>query len=152
MYAESKIELNPNRSKRMDAWKRGEESGLIAILGFPNPVIATTDQTALRLKVTIQKGDRKFCVRKVEDIWYYSMALSKKAIIQQFIGMLNCFYWRLTLRSLLRGDDDGKRVNPGLWFLGMTPEIDSDGLPNLMALWVADYVVHLNTLNSQDRQ
>jgi len=149
MYAESKIELNQIDQSVLDALNEVRNRAY-ANSGVPNPVIATTDQTALRLKVRQERrSEFAFEGRRYMDIIRWRLA--KKAISGSLLGMLN-----VSTDGDVSVPPTGPMmenvVNPGLWFWGMTPEIDSDGLPNFDALLSAGLCRSLNTLNFPDRQ
>jgi len=149
MYAESKIELNQIDQSVLDALNKVRNRAY-ANSGVLNPIIITTDQTALRLKVRQERrSEFAFEGRRYMDIIRWRLA--KKALSGNLLGMLT-----VSTNGNVSVPPTGplmdKVVNPELWFWGMTPEIDADGLPNFNALLNAGLCRSLNILNFQDRQ
>jgi hypothetical protein len=149
MYAESKIELNQIDQSVLDAMNQVRDRAYVNS-PVPNPAIVTTDQAALRLKVRQERrSELAFEGRRYMDIIRWRLA--EKVISGSLLGMINVATdGDVTVPPT--GPLMENVVTPGLWFWGLTPEIDNDGLPDFQALLDANLCRALNTLSFPARQ
>ncbi|MEH6682022.1 MAG: RagB/SusD family nutrient uptake outer membrane protein [Sediminicola sp.] len=149
MYAEAKIELNQIDQSVLDAMTAVRDRAY-ANSGIPAPEITTMDQAELRLKIRNERRmEFAFEGRRYMDLIRWRLA--EKALSSSIVGMV-----------LVDTDGDvslpatgalmDNVVDPGLWFWGMTPEIDEDGLPNFDALINAGLAQIVNIRNFPERQ
>ncbi|SDL89188.1 RagB/SusD family nutrient uptake outer membrane protein [Kriegella aquimaris] len=149
MYAESKIELNQIDQSVLDAMNQVRDRAY-ANSGIPNPEIVTTDQAELRYKVRNERrAELAFEGRRYMDLIRWRLA--EKALTGNSYGLLNVAT-DANVGVAPTGPLMDNVVTPGLWFWGMTPEIDADGLPDFSALLNAGLCRSLNTINFPTRQ
>lgn len=149
MYAEAKIELNQIDQSVLDAMNAVRDRAY-ANAAVSNPAITTTDQSELRLKVRQERrSEFAFEDRRYMDLIRWRLA--EKAISGSLLGMLN-----VSTDGDVSVPPSGPLVDDvvsqGLWFWGMTPEIDEDGLPNFDALLNAGLCRPLNSISFPERQ
>ncbi len=149
MYAEAKIELNEIDATVLDAINEVRDRAY-ANSGYPTPQVTTTDQDLLRYKVRNERRvELAFEGRRYMDLIRWRLA--EKALTGTSYGLLNVATdGNVSVPPTGPLMDDV--VNPGLWFWGMTPEIDEDGLPDFSALLDAGLCRSLNTINFPERQ
>lgn len=149
MYAESKIEQNQIDQSVLDAMNTVRDRAY-ANSGLTNPAITVTDQAELRLKVRNERRmEFAFEGRRYMDIIRWQLA--EKAISGSLLGLLNVSTdGDVTVPPT--GPLMDNVVTPGLWFWGLTPEIDEDGLPNFQTLLDANLCRSLNILSFPERQ
>ena len=149
MYAEAKIELNQIDASVLGAINQVRDRAY-ANSGKPNPTVTTTDQNELRYKVRNERrAELAFEGRRYMDLIRWRLA--EKALTGNSYGMLNVATdGNVTVPPT--GPLMDNVVNPGLWFWGMKPEVDEDGLPDFSALLNAGLCRSLNTINFPERQ
>lgn len=149
MYAEAKIELNQIDASVLAAINAVRDRAY-ANSGIPNPAVTTTDQEELRRKVRNERrAELAFEGRRYMDLIRWRLA--EKALTGTSYGMLNVATdGNVTVPPT--GPLMDNVVNPGLWFWGMKPEVDEDGLPDFSALLNAGLCRSLNTINFPERQ
>jgi len=141
MYAEAKTELNQIDASVLDAMN------LVRARAYNNgtyPKITTLNQAQLRKEVRYERrvefpreGLRWF------DLVRYRLA--EKALTGNIYGMLDVVA-NASPDVPPTGPIMDVLVNPGLWFWGLTPVIDDDGLPNLDNLYNAGFSRVLATM------
>ena len=149
MYAEAKIELNQIDQTVLDAINMVRDRAY-ANSGLTTPLITTMDQSELRLKIRQERrSEFAFEGRRYMDLIRWNLA--EKALTGVLLGMLDVANdGDVTLPPT--GPLIDEVVNPGLWFWGMTPEIDEDGLPDFTALLDAGLCRSLNLINFPNNQ
>jgi hypothetical protein len=149
MYAEAKIELDQIDASVLAAINAVRDRAY-ANSGIPNPAVTTTDQDELRRKVRSERrAELAFEGRRYMDLIRWRLA--EKALTGTSYGLLNVATdGNVTVPPTGPLMDDV--VTPGLWFWGMVPEIDEDGLPDFSALLNAGLCRSLNTINFPERQ
>jgi hypothetical protein len=149
MYAEAKIELNQIDASVLGAINQVRDRAY-ANSGKLNPTVTTTDQNELRYKVRNERrAELAFEGRRYMDLIRWRLA--EKALTGNSYGMLNVATdGNVTVPPT--GPLMDNVVNPGLWFWGMKPEVDEDGLPDFSALLNAGLCRSLNTINFPERQ
>jgi len=149
MYAESKIELNEIDQSVLDAMNQVRDRAY-ANSPVPNPTIITNEQAILRLKIRQERrSEFAFEGRRYMDIIRWRLA--EKAISGSLLGMINVATDG-DVNVAPTGPLMENVVTPGLWFWGLTPIIDEDGLPDFQALLDADFCRSLNSLSFPARQ
>ncbi len=149
MYAESKIELNQIDQSVLDAINEVRNRAY-ANSGLDTPLITSTDQSVLRLKIRQERrSELAFEGMRYMDLIRWRLA--EKALNGVLYGMLD-----------VASDGDvsippsgplvDDVVTPGLWFWGIVPEIDEDGLPDFSPLLEAGLCRALNTTSFPERQ
>lgn len=138
MYAESKIELGDINQSVLGAINEVRDRAY-AGSGFTNPVVTTTDQTELRYIVRNERR-AEFANEGLRYMDLIRWRLAEKALTGHTYGMAN-------IGSIV---DDV--VTPGLWFWGMTPEIDDDGIADFDPLVEAGLARTLNEISFPDHQ
>jgi len=128
MYAEAMIEQNKIDDSVLKAINmvRSRAYGVAYNQTDAYPTVTSTDQTELRKTVRIERR-MEFAMenQRLQDLMRWKLA--SKA--------LNGYnYIMLQPQELLNNV-----VNKGLWFWGMTPQIDEDGLADFSALFNAGY-------------
>lgn len=128
MYAEAMIEQNKIDDSVLKAINmvRSRAYGVAYNQTDAYPTVTSTDQTELRKTVRIERR-MEFAMenQRLQDLIRWKLA--SKA--------LNGYnYIMLQPQELLNNV-----VNKGLWFWGMTPQIDEDGLADFSALFNAGY-------------
>ena len=118
--------------------------------GVSNPAVITTDQSELRLKVRQERrSELAFEGRRYMDLIRWRLA--EKAITGPLLGMLS-----VSTDSNVNITPSGPLMDevvvPGLWFWGITPEIDENGLPDFSALLAAGLSRSLNSQSFPERQ
>ena len=149
MYAESKIELNQIDQSVLDAINMVRDRAYLNS-GVSNPAVITTDQSELRLKVRQERrSELAFEGRRYMDLIRWRLA--EKAITGPLLGMLS-----VSTDSNVNITPSGPLMDevvvPGLWFWGITPEIDENGLPDFSALLAAGLSRSLNSQSFPERQ
>lgn len=126
MYAEAKIELGQIDESVTNAINtvRSRAYGVAVSATADYPAVTSTDQTELRKAVRIE---RRMELAN-EDRRY--MDLIRWDLASKALNRYN--YINLQPEDLLN-----KVVNQDLWFWGMTPQIDEDGLADFSALYNA---------------
>ncbi|WP_417359751.1 RagB/SusD family nutrient uptake outer membrane protein [Galbibacter sp.] len=149
MYAEAKIELNQIDQSVLDAMNEVRDRAY-AKSQFTNPEITTTDQSELRFKVRNERRS-EFALEGLRYMDLIRWKLAVKAMSGNIYGMLN-----VDSNANVNVAPTGKLmddiVEPGLWFWGLTPEIDQDGLPQFENLLNAGMARVLNKMNFPERQ
>ncbi|MEQ9290144.1 MAG: RagB/SusD family nutrient uptake outer membrane protein [Cyclobacteriaceae bacterium] len=149
MYAEAKIELDQIDQGVLDAMNAVRDRAY-ANSGFTNPAIATTDQAELRLKLRNERrSEFAFEGRRYMDLIRWRLAV--KAMSGPTLGMLNVAI-NVDASVAPSGPLMDQVVTPGLWFWGLTPVIDDDGLPDFSALLEAGLCRSLNVQSFPERQ
>ncbi|KKN18011.1 hypothetical protein LCGC14_0960000, partial [marine sediment metagenome] len=149
MYAESKIELNQIDESVLGAINAVRDRAY-AGSGIENPAIATTNQDELRLKVRNERRmELAFEGRRYMDLIRWRLA--EKALSTPIVGMV-IVNTDGEVTQPATGALIDNVVNPGLWFWGLTPEIDEDGLPDFTALLNAGLAQTVNIRNFPERQ
>ena len=149
MYAESKIELNEIDQSVLDAMNMVRDRAY-ANSGLANPSITTTVQSELRFKVRNERrSEFAFEGRRYMDLIRWRLA--GKAMSGPIPGMLNVGI-NSDVTVAPTGPLIDQVVTPGLWFWGLTPEIDEDGLPDFTALLDAGLCRVLNIQSFPERQ
>jgi len=138
MYAESKIELNQIDSKVLDAINEVRDRAY-ANSSFSNPTVVATNQAKLRYIVRNERR-AEFALEGLRYMDLIRWRLAKKAMTGHTYGMLTL------------GDLGTNVVDLDLWFWGMTPEIDEDGMADFDALVSAGLARTLNVIEFPDRQ
>lgn len=124
MYAEAKIELNEIDASVLDAMNsvRARAYGVDKANVDSYPEIVETNQASLRRILRIERR-MEFAFEGLRYSDLIRWRLAEKALNRPIYGMLDV----PELRERV--------VNKGLWFLGDTPDIDEDGLPDLSSLF-----------------
>lgn len=149
MYAEAKTELNEIDESVLDAMNT-VRARAYANSTFSNPEITVTDQNELRYKVRNERRS-EFVLEGLRYMDLIRWRLADKALSRNIYGMLN-----VDSNANVNVAPTGKLmdviVEPGLWFWGLTPEIDEDGLPRFDNLLDAGMIRVLNTMSFPERQ
>ncbi len=149
MYAEAKIELNEIDQSVLDAINEVRDRAY-ANSPYTNPEVVTTDQAELRLKVRNERrSEFAFEARRYMDLIRWELA--EKAMTGPIPGLLNVAI-DIDPNVAPTGALMDNVVDPGLWFWGLTPEIDDDGLPDFTALFDAGLCRALSVQNFPARQ
>ena len=114
MYAESKIELDQIDGSVLTAINEVRDRAY-ADSNFSNPAVTTTDQAELRYIVRNERR-AEFANEGLRYMDLIRWRLAEKVLSGKTYGMAN-------IGSIVEDV-----VEPGLWFWGMTPEIDEDGI------------------------
>jgi len=149
MYAEAKIELNEIDETVLEAINTVRRRAY-AGTDIPAPLITSTDQKELRYKI---RNERRMELAE-EGLRYMDLIrwrLAHKAIKGNIYGLSNVAV-NTDVNVAPTGPLMDNVVKPGLWFWGMTPTIDEDGLPNFDKLYQANLCRVLNVMNFPERQ
>lgn len=138
MYAESKIELDEINVSVLNAINEVRDRAYTGS-DFTNPTVTTTDQTELRY---ILRNERRaeFAHEGLRYMDLIRWRLAEKVLTGNTYGMANI------------GSIIDNVVTPGLWFWGMTPEIDSDGVADFKPLVDAGLARTLNEIHFPSHQ
>ena len=149
MYAEAKIELNDIDQSVLKAINMVRDRAY-AHSTFSNPEVKTLEQQELRY---IVRNERRVELA-MEGLRYMDLIrwrLAEKAMSANIYGMLNIDS-NTNVDVEPEGELMDKVVNPGLWFWGITPEIDKDGIAHFDALYEAGLCRILNTMSFSEKQ
>jgi hypothetical protein len=131
MYAEAKIELNLIDANVLKAINDVRDRAY-ANSGVSNPEVTTTNQSELRYVVRNERrSELAFEGRRYMDLIRWKLA--EKALTGRVYGMA-AVATNGDVSVAPTGVLMDNVVTPGLWFWGMTPEIDEDGLPDFKPL------------------
>jgi hypothetical protein len=131
MYAEAKIELNQIDASVLKSINDVRDRAY-ANSGIANPEVTTTNQDQLRYIVRNERrSEFAFENRRYMDLIRWKLA--EKALTGRVYGMLDVAA-NGDVSVAPTGPLMDDVVTPGLWFWGMTPEIDEDGLPDFEPL------------------
>ncbi|GAA3553199.1 RagB/SusD family nutrient uptake outer membrane protein [Snuella lapsa] len=133
MYAESKIELDQIDGSVLTAINEVRDRAY-ADSNFSNPAVTTTDQAELRYIVRNERR-AEFANEGLRYMDLIRWRLAEKVLSGKTYGMAN-------IGSIVEDV-----VEPGLWFWGMTPEIDEDGIADFDPLVEAGLARTLNEIN-----
>ncbi|MBJ6366993.1 RagB/SusD family nutrient uptake outer membrane protein [Snuella sedimenti] len=138
MYAESKIELDEIDASVLAAINEVRDRAY-AGSNYSNPAVTTTDQAKLRYIVRNERR-AEFANEGLRYMDLIRWRLAEKALTGHTYGMANI------------GTIIEDVVEPGLWFWGMTPQLDEDGIANFDPLVEAGLARTLNETNFPVRQ
>ncbi|QTD38461.1 RagB/SusD family nutrient uptake outer membrane protein [Polaribacter batillariae] len=138
IYAESKIELDEIDASVLAAINKVRDRAY-AGSNFSNPVVTTIDQTKLRYIVRNERR-AEFANEGLRYMDLIRWRLAEKALTGNTYGMAN-------IGSIIEDV-----VEPDLWFWGMTPQLDEDGIANFAPLVEAGLARTLNETNFPARQ
>lgn len=149
MYAEAKTELNQIDQSVLQAINTVRERAY-ANSDIAAPPVTTHNQNELRLKV---RNERRVELAG-EGLRYMDLIrwrIAHKALRGNVYGLSNVAV-NTNVNVTPTGPLMENVVNKGLWFWGMRPEIDADGLPNFDKLYEANLCRVLNVMNFPERQ
>ncbi|MEP5341418.1 MAG: RagB/SusD family nutrient uptake outer membrane protein [Algibacter sp.] len=138
MYAESKIELGQIDQSVLGAINEVRDRAY-AGSSLSNPTVTTTDQAELRYVVRNERR-AEFANEGLRYMDIIRWRLAEKVLTGNTYGMANI------------GSIIDNVVTPGLWFWGMTPEIDEDGVADFTPLVTAGLARTLSETNFPDHQ
>lgn len=149
MYAEAKIELNEIDESVLEAINMVRERAY-ANSGITTPLITTKDQEELRFKV---RNERRieFAGEGLRYMDLVRWRIAHKALKGNLYGLANAVV-NTDVNVAPTGPLMDNVVNKGLWFWGMPPTIDEDGLPNFDHLYEAGLCRVLNVMSFPERQ
>lgn len=136
--AESKIELGEIDNSVLDAINQVRNRAY-ANSGIPTPIVSTTDQTRLRYIVRNERR-AEFANEGLRYMDIIRWKLAKKVLTGHIYGMSDV------------GDIMSNVVDSGLWFWGITPQLDDDGIADFTPLVEAGLARNLIETNFPDRQ
>lgn len=149
MYAEAKIELNEIDDTVLEAINAVRKRAY-ANSGIETPLVSTLDQQELRLKV---RNERRVELAG-EGLRYMDLIrwrIAHKAIQGNLYGLANVVV-STDVNVAPSGPLMDNVVSKGLWFWGMPPTIDEEGLPHFDHLYEAGLCRVLNVMNFPERQ
>lgn len=149
MYAEAKIELNEIDDSVLDAINTVRDRAY-ANSDAPNPAVTTTNQDELRYKVRNERR-AEFANEGLRYMDLIRWRLAHIALSGDYYGLASVSA-NSDVNVAPTGPLMDEVVNPGLWFWGMVPEIDENGLPNFDELYNAGLCRVLNTMNFPEHQ
>ncbi len=138
MYAESKIELGQIDQSVLDAINEVRDRAY-AGSNYSNPTVTTTNQAELRYVIRNERR-AEFANEGLRYMDLIRWRLAEKVLTGNTYGMAN-------IGSII---DDV--VTPGLWFWGLIPEIDDDGVADFTPLVAAGLARTLSETNFPDHQ
>lgn len=149
MYAEAKTELNEIDDSVLTAINAVRDR---AYSGSPyeNPDITTTDQDELRLEIR-QERRSEFAFEGLRYMDLIRWRLADEAMTGYTYG-LSKVVSNPDVTVPPNGPLMENVVDPGLWFWGMVPEIDDNGLPQFDAFVAAGLARTLNEISFPKRQ
>ncbi len=127
MYAEAKIELGEIDQEMLDASINAVKARAYGVtVGDKNqyPAMESTSQEELRKELRVERR-MEFANEGIRYMDIIRWGLAEKVLNNDIYGMLDV------------ADLKAKVVDPGLWFLPMTPEIDEDGIAILKPIYDA---------------
>lgn len=149
MYAEAKTELDEIDESVLEAVNMVRERAY-ANSGIEAPVVDTYHQEELRQKI---RNERRVELAG-EGLRYMDLVrwrIAHKAINGNLYGLANVVV-DTDVNEIPTGPLMDNVVNKGLWFWGMPPTIDEDGLPNFDHLYEAGMCRVLNVMSFPERQ
>lgn len=149
MYAEAKTELDEIDESVLKAINMVRERAY-ANSGTTAPSVDTYNQEELRLKI---RNERRVELAG-EGLRYMDLIrwrIAHKAIDGNLYGLANVVV-NTDVSVTPTGPLMDNVVNKGLWFWGMPPMIDEDGLPNFDHLYEAGMCRVLNVMSFPERQ
>lgn len=145
IYAEAKVELDEIDQSVLDAVNMVKSRAYNGT-GLSAPLIASTDQNELRLKVRNERR-MEFANEGVRYMDIIRWRIAEKVLSTGIIGQLN-----VTRSANPEGPLMDNLVNPGLYFWGQTPEIDEEGIPDFSGLLANNFCRILVSTNFPERQ
>ncbi|SIQ97901.1 RagB/SusD family nutrient uptake outer membrane protein [Maribacter ulvicola] len=149
MYAEAKIELNQIDASVLNAMNQVRDRAY-ANSGHSNPTITTTNQAELRYKIRNERR-AEFAFEKLRYMDLIRWRIAEKAITGFHYGLADVAA-NADVNIAPTGPLMDNVVTPGLWFWGLTPELDEDGIADFNPLVAAGMAKVLAETNFPERQ
>jgi hypothetical protein len=149
MYSEAKIELNEIDESVLAAINKGRDRAY-ANSAHENPAVTTTDQDELRLKIRNERRS-EFAFEGLRYMDLIRWKLAEEALTGFTYGLASVSS-NPDVDASPTGDLIDNVVGPNLWFWGMVPDIDENGLPRFDHLVNANMARVLNKISFPERQ
>lgn len=145
IYAEAKIELNEIDQTVLDAINEVKGRAYNGT-GKTAPLVTSIDQDELRLEVRNERR-MEFANEGIRYMDLIRWRIAEKVFATGVIGQL-----AVTRSANPQGELIDNLVNPDLYFWGMTPNIDEDGLPDFSELLENNFCRILVNTNFPENQ